>query len=167
MSEGQTTSRKITPLGKAVKTKSTYIHNQRIDDQSKNRNYPQVHAVVAVDIIGQQIVSTRTKLVTRVVKLATKPHDVGTKEIKTESDKQDLILKQKNRRKYVTVNILDKKVDLQLDSGSDLSIINLHTWKKIEKTNDEKNKQNNPFSNRWQNKVRGWINTTRNPEWFH
>ena len=38
---------------------------------------------------------------------------------------------EKNRRKYVTVHILDKKVDLQLVSASDLSIINLHTWKKI------------------------------------
>ena len=48
-----------------------------------------------MDNIGQQIVSTRTKLVTSVVKLATKQHALGTKEIKTESDKQDLILKQK------------------------------------------------------------------------
>ena len=78
-----------------MKTKSTTGHKQRIDDQSKTRNYPQVHAVVAVDNIGQQIVSTRTKLVTSVVKLATKQHAVGTKEIKTESDKQDRILKQK------------------------------------------------------------------------
>ena len=89
MSEGQATSQKIMPLGKAVKIKSTTKKKQRIGDQSKNQNYPQVHAVVAVDNIGQQIVSTRTKFVTSVVKLATKQHAVGTKEIKTESDKQD------------------------------------------------------------------------------
>ena len=95
MSDGQATSQKITPLGKAVETKSATRHKQRIGDQSKNRNYPHVHAVVAVDNIGQKIVSTRTKLATSVVKLATKQHAVGTKEIKTESDKQDRILKDK------------------------------------------------------------------------
>ena len=169
MSEGQTTSWKITPLGKVVKTKSMSRHNQRIDDQSKNWNYPQVHAIVAVDNIGQQIVSTRTKLVTSVVKLATKQHAVGTKEIKTVRQARSNNKTEKNRRKYVTVNILDKKkkVDLQLDSGSDLSIINLHRWKKLKKTNAEKNKQNSPCNNRWQNEVLGWINTTRNPEWDH
>ena len=109
MSEGQTTCRKITPLGKAVKTKITPRHNQRIDDQSKNRNYPQVHAVVAVDNFGQQIVSTRTKLVTSVVKLATKQHAVGTKGIKIVRQARSNIKTEKNRRKYVTVNILDKK----------------------------------------------------------
>ena len=55
---------------------------------------------------------------------------------------------EKNRRKYVTVNILDKKVDLQIDSSSNLSIINLHTWKKLKKNNDKENKQNSPCSNR-------------------
>ena len=84
---GQATSQKITPLEKAMKIKSTTKHKQRIDDQSKNRNYPQVHVVVAVDNIGQQIVSTRTKLVTSVVKLATKQHTVvrqARSNIKTE-----------------------------------------------------------------------------------
>ena len=109
MSEGQATSREITPLGKAVKKKSSTRHKKRIDDQSKNRNYSQVHAVVAVDNISQQNVSTRTNLVTCVVKLATKQHAVVTKQIKIESDKQDRILKQKNRRKYITVHILDQK----------------------------------------------------------
>ena len=33
----------------------------------------------------------------------------------------------------MTVNILNKKVDLQLDSGSDLSIINIQTWKRLKK----------------------------------
>ena len=99
------------PLGKVVKIKSTTRHKQRIDDQSKNRNYPQVHAVVVVDNIGQQIVSTRTKLVTSVVKLATKQHALGTKEIKTVRQARSNIttVKKKNRRKYVTVHILDKK----------------------------------------------------------
>ena len=83
MSERQATSRKITPFGKIVKTKSTTRHKQRINGQSKNWNYPQAHAVVAVDNICQQFVSTRTKLVTSVEKLATKQHAVGTKEIKT------------------------------------------------------------------------------------
>ena len=69
------------------------VRQDTIVDPSKNRNYPQVHAIVAVDNIGQQIVSTRTKLITSVVKMATKQHAVGTKEIKKQSDKQDLILK--------------------------------------------------------------------------
>ena len=38
-----------------------------------------------------------------------------------------------NVRKYITVKIRDKDVRLQLDSGSDLSIINHHTWCKIGK----------------------------------
>ncbi|XP_026441989.1 uncharacterized protein K02A2.6-like, partial [Papaver somniferum] len=38
-----------------------------------------------------------------------------------------------NVRKYVTVKIGNKNVKLQLDSGSDLSIINHHTWCKIGK----------------------------------
>ena len=38
-----------------------------------------------------------------------------------------------NVREYVTVKIGDKDVRLQLDSGSDLSIINHHTWCKIGK----------------------------------
>ena len=33
-------------------------------------------------------------------------------------------------RKYITVKILNKSVRFQLDSGSDLSIINLQTWRK-------------------------------------
>ena len=86
MSEGQAISQKITPLGKAVK-KSTTRHKQRIGDQSKNRNYPHLRAVVAVDNISQQMVSTRTKLVTSVVKLATKQHAVGTKEINLHTKK--------------------------------------------------------------------------------
>ena len=41
---------------------------------------------------------------------------------------------EKDRQKYVTVHILDKKkMDLQLDSGLDLSIINQHKWKKLKK----------------------------------
>ena len=36
-------------------------------------------------------------------------------------------------RKYVTVKIGNKDVKMQLDSGSDLSIINFHTWKTIGK----------------------------------
>ena len=36
-------------------------------------------------------------------------------------------------RKYVQVQILNKNMKLQLDSGSDLAIINLHTWKKLGK----------------------------------
>lgn len=42
----------------------------------------------------------------------------------TESDKPDSTLK-KNRWKCVTVDILNKEVNLQLDYASDLSIINI------------------------------------------
>ena len=38
---------------------------------------------------------------------------------------------EENVRKYVKVKIADKDVRLQLDSGSDLSIINYHTWCRI------------------------------------
>ena len=34
-------------------------------------------------------------------------------------------------RKYITVRVLNKSVKFQLDSGSDLSIINLQTWGKL------------------------------------
>ena len=43
----------------------------------------------------------------------------------TKSDEQD--------GKYVQVQILNKKIKLQLDSGSDFTIINLLTWKKLGK----------------------------------
>lgn len=36
-----------------------------------------------------------------------------------------------NKRKYVIVNICNKKIKMQLDSGSDLSIIDLKTWKTL------------------------------------
>ena len=34
-------------------------------------------------------------------------------------------------RKYITLEVLNKSVRFQLDSGSDLSIINLQTWRKL------------------------------------
>ena len=37
-------------------------------------------------------------------------------------------------RKYITVKVLNKSVRFQLDSGSDLSIINLQTWRKLNRT---------------------------------
>ena len=43
-------------------------------------------------------------------------------------------MEDENVRKYVTVKIGDKDGRLQLDCGSDLSIINHHTWCKIGKT---------------------------------
>ena len=48
--------------------------------------------------------------------------------VKTRTQVED-----ENVRKYVTVKIGDKDVRLQLDSGSDLSIVNHHTWCKIGK----------------------------------
>ena len=36
-----------------------------------------------------------------------------------------------NIRKYVPVQILGRKVNLHLDSGRDLTIINLQTWKRF------------------------------------
>ena len=41
-------------------------------------------------------------------------------------DKSDKVV-----RKYMTVKVLNKSVRFQLDSGSDLSIINLQTWRKL------------------------------------
>ena len=38
-----------------------------------------------------------------------------------------------NFRKYVTVKIFNKTLKFQLDPGSDLSIINLHTWRRLNK----------------------------------
>lgn len=38
-----------------------------------------------------------------------------------------------NIRKYVQVEMQNRKVKLQLDSGSDLTIINLQTWRKLNK----------------------------------
>ena len=59
-------------------------------------------------------------------------HSVGTKIIKNRvrhtksEDTSDNVV-----RKYITVNVLNKSVRFQLDSGSDLSIINLQTWRKF------------------------------------
>ena len=39
-----------------------------------------------------------------------------------------------NLREYITVKIFNKTVRFQLDSGSDLSIINLHTWRRLNKS---------------------------------
>ena len=41
-------------------------------------------------------------------------------------DKSDKVV-----RKYITVKVLNKSVRFQLDTGSDLSIINLQTWRKL------------------------------------
>ena len=41
-------------------------------------------------------------------------------------DKSDKVV-----HKYITVKVLNKSVRFQLDSGSDLSIINLQTWRKL------------------------------------
>ena len=47
----------------------------------------------------------------------------------TKSDEQDVL----NIRKYLQVQTLNKNIKLQLDSGSDLTIINLHTRKMLGK----------------------------------
>ena len=39
------------------------------------------------------------------------------------------------------VKILNKEVKLQLDSGSDLTINNLHTWRKLNKPTMQKKKR--------------------------
>ena len=41
-------------------------------------------------------------------------------------DKSDKVV-----RKYITVKTLNKSVRFELDSGSDLSIINFQTWRKL------------------------------------
>ena len=46
-----------------------------------------------------------------------------------------------NIRKYVLVKMLNKEVKLQLDSGSDLTIINLHTLRKSDKPTMQKKKR--------------------------
>ena len=39
----------------------------------------------------------------------------------------------RNLRKYVTVDIFNNSIKFQLDSGSDISIINWRTWRKLNK----------------------------------
>ena len=39
----------------------------------------------------------------------------------------------RNLRKYVTVDIFNSSIKFQLDSGSDISIINWRTWRKLNK----------------------------------
>ena len=52
----------------------------------------------------------------------------GSSYVKTTKwDKQN----KDNIRKYVPVQILGRKVNFQLDSGRDLTIINLQTWKRL------------------------------------
>ena len=50
--------------------------------------------------------------------------ETSVKQTKIEPEEQNI-------RKYVQVKILKKKIRLQLDSGSDISIINIQTWKKL------------------------------------
>ena len=38
-----------------------------------------------------------------------------------------------NTRKFINVKILKRNVKFQCDSGSDLTIVNLHTWRKLGK----------------------------------
>ena len=53
-------------------------------------------------------------------------------------------------RKYITVKVLNKSVRFQLDSGSDILIINLQTWRKL---NNKDDKQDGANGNRRQNKI--------------
>ena len=39
----------------------------------------------------------------------------------------------RNSRKYVRVNMLNRNVNFQLDTGSDLNILNKHTWSKLKR----------------------------------
>ena len=48
---------------------------------------------------------------------------------KAQSDNID----NRNLRKYVTVDIFNSSIKFQLDSGSDISIINWRTWRKLNK----------------------------------
>ena len=50
---------------------------------------------------------------------------IRVRHTKSEDESDKVILK------YITVKVLNKSVRFQLDSGSDLSIINLQTWRKL------------------------------------
>ena len=88
------------------------------------------HISVVGHYIGIRIVLTGIKS----AKLVVVSHCRARKKVnscvkKTKSDEQDGL----NIRKYVQVQILNKNIKLQLDYGSDLTIINLYTWKKLGK----------------------------------
>ena len=67
---------------------------------------------------------------------------------------------EQNIRKYLNVKIQNKKVKMQLDSGSDISIINTQTWKNIGKpTLLKSNKITRTVTGRKINFVgEGWLN---------
>ena len=64
-----------------------------------------------------------------------------------------------NLHKYVKVKIFNKTEKFQLDTGSDLSIINLYTSKQAIFTENEKDSK---FHNRWQYKHFGGSGPQRN-----
>ena len=64
-----------------------------------------------------------------------------------------------NTRKFVNVKILKRNVKFQLDFGSDLTILNLHTWRKLSKPTMLKS---NKIASCRKNKFRGRINYRRN-----
>ena len=117
------------------------------------------HAVVADNSTGTKTARTRTKF----VKTATE-RDIKCRAVKkikqsrvkiTQIDNQE-----QNIRKYFYVKIQNKKVKMQLDSGSDISIINTQTWKNIGKpTLFKSNKIVRTVTGRKINfVVEGWLN---------
>ena len=92
-----------------------------------------VFATTVENYIGPRTVPIIQKNVKTAINSDIMAHSVETKKIienrvrhtKSE-DKSDKVV-----RKYRTVKVLNKSLRFQFDSGSDLSIINLQTWRKL------------------------------------
>ena len=96
-------SKNIEESGVAYVRRTSYkTKNYAPWKSSENKKYDQTQAKNRRPI-------QKPKLPTSMVNLATKQHAVGTKEIKTVRQARLNIKTEKNRRKYETVHILDKK----------------------------------------------------------
>ena len=82
--------------------------------------------------LGQGLSLSYKKDVKTAINSDIRAHSVETeKQLKTvrhtkSEDESDKVV-----RKYITVKVLNKSVRFQLDSGSNLSIINVQTWRKL------------------------------------
>ena len=92
------------------------------------KNHPAL-ATTVEKYIGPRTVSIVQKNVKTAINLDIRAHRkiIKNRVRHTKSeDKSDKVV-----HKYITVKVLNKSVRFQLDSGSDLSIINLQTWRKL------------------------------------
>ena len=108
------------------------IWYRQTSDNQKKKKPTQRLLLLWKSTLGQGLFLSYKKNVKTAINSEIRAHSVVTKIIKNRvrhtksEDKSDKVV-----RKYITVKVLNKSVRFQLDSGSDLSIMNLQTWRKL------------------------------------